>query len=163
RRDRSRGRRLDPRAGRNPPLVRPVRDADDPGDPALPRSGRLGAAVYGERRRERLPAHLPRTAARHHGVTSARAILLDIEGATTPITFVNDVLFPCAREHAAAFLAAHRQEPEVQADLALLAEERGRERGDPDGALPAGSSDPLAYLFWLMDRDRKSTALKALQ
>jgi enolase-phosphatase E1 len=94
-------------------------------------------------------------------VTSGRAILLDIEGTTTPIAFVKDVLFPFARSHAASFLAAHRQDPEVQADLALLAEERRRER--QDGAPPAESSDPLPFLFWLMDRDRKSTALKALQ
>jgi enolase-phosphatase E1 len=94
-------------------------------------------------------------------VTSARAILLDIEGTTTPIAFVKDVLFPFARSNAASFLAAHRQEAEVQADLALLEEERRRER--QDGAPPPESSDPLPFLFWLMDRDRKSTALKALQ
>jgi enolase-phosphatase E1 len=94
-------------------------------------------------------------------VTSARAILLDIEGTTTPIAFVKDVLFPLARRNAASFLAAHRYEPDVEADLALLAEERRRER--PDGTLPGESSDPLPYLFWLIDRDRKSTALKALQ
>jgi len=94
-------------------------------------------------------------------VTSARAILLDIEGTTTPIAFVKDVLFPFARKNAASFLAAHRQEPEVQADLALLADERRRESGE--GVPPGESSDPLPFLFWLMDRDRKSTALKALQ
>ena len=94
-------------------------------------------------------------------MTSARAILLDIEGTTTPIACVKAVLFPFARSHAAAYLAAHRHEPEVEADLALLAKERSAERSDD--APPAGTSDPLPYLFWLMDRDRKSTALKALQ
>jgi enolase-phosphatase E1 len=94
-----------------------------------------------------------------------RAILLDIEGTTTPIAFVKDVLFPFARRNAVAFLAAHRHEPEVEADLALLAEEREREPPDlaPPPPPPAASSDPLPYLFWLMDRDRTSTALKALQ
>ena len=94
-----------------------------------------------------------------------RAILLDIEGTTTPIAFVKDILFLFARRNAAAFLAAHRHEPEVQADLTLLAEERERERESAasDLAPPAESSDPLPYFFWLMDRDRKSTALKALQ
>jgi enolase-phosphatase E1 len=96
-------------------------------------------------------------------VTSARAVLLDIEGTTTPIAFVKDVLFPFARSNAASFLAAHRQQPEVQGDLALLAEERRRENDYQDGAPPGESSDPLPFLFWLMDRDRKSTALKALQ
>ena len=94
---------------------------------------------------------------------STRAILLDIEGTTTPIAFVKDVLFPFARRNAAAFLAAHRHEPEVEADLALLAEEREHEQEPADLAPSVESSDPLPYLFWLMDRDRKSTALKALQ
>lgn len=94
-------------------------------------------------------------------MTIARSILLDIEGTTTPIAFVKDVLFPFARKNLAPFLAAHRDEPEVKADLALLTEERAQERAD--GA-PAGESrDPLPYLFWLMDADRKSTALKSLQ
>jgi enolase-phosphatase E1 len=100
-----------------------------------------------------------------------RAILLDIEGTTTPIAFVKDVLFPFARRNAAAFLGAHRNDPEVAADLALLAKERAEEgEGEwksldlaPPPPPPADSSDPLPYLFWLMDRDRKSTALKALQ
>lgn len=91
----------------------------------------------------------------------ARSILLDIEGTTTPIAFVKDVLFPFARRNAASFLATHRDEPEVQAGLALLAKERARER--EDGTPPGESADPLPYLFWLMDGDRKSTALKALQ
>jgi len=94
-------------------------------------------------------------------VTSYRAILLDIEGTTTPIAFVKDVLFPFARRNAAAFIAAHGHDPDVRRDLALLAEECARE--SPDGEAPGTSSDPLPYLFWLMDRDRKSTALKALQ
>ena len=33
-----------------------------------------------------------------------KGILLDIEGTTTPITFVYDVLFPFARTHAGAYL-----------------------------------------------------------
>src|SRR6266571_5240025 len=94
-------------------------------------------------------------------LSRARSILLDIEGTTTPIAFVKDVLFPFARRNAASFLAAHRHEPEVQADLALLVQERARE--DQAGAPPVDSGDPLPYLFWLMDSDRKSTALKALQ
>ena len=76
-------------------------------------------------------------------LTFARAILLDIEGTTTPIAFVKDVLFPFARRNAASFLAAHGHEPEVKADLALLAEERALERADN---APSGeASDPLPY------------------
>src|SRR5689334_10840774 len=84
----------------------------------------------------------------------AAGILLDIEGTTTPISFVYDVLFPFARAHAGDPLQAE--------DLTLLRqdyEEDARKGLNP----PAWSAPPVAYLHWLMDQDRKSTALKAIQ
>jgi enolase-phosphatase E1 len=97
-----------------------------------------------------------------------RAILLDIEGTTTPIDFVTRVLFPYARERVKDFLL--RRASEVRDDLARLfseheADERG---GQPPPPWRAGSpaetiDSATAYVHWLMDRDRKSTALKALQ
>lgn len=96
---------------------------------------------------------------------SIRAVLLDIEGTTTPIEFVHDTLFPYARARVRGFLEQHAADPAVRADLALLAAEHAAE--------PRGSSGPLAwrndidaavgYVHWLMDRDRKSTGLKSLQ
>jgi len=80
-----------------------------------------------------------------------RAILLDIEGTTTPIAFVQQVLFPYARARVHDYLE--------QGDIALLRAEYAAEPPAPD--LPAWN--PEAYVYWLMDRDRKSTALKALQ
>lgn len=80
-----------------------------------------------------------------------RAILLDIEGTTTPIAFVHEVLFPYARARVHDYLE--------QADIVQLRAEYAAEPRSPD--LPAW--DPEAYVYWLMDRDRKSTALKALQ
>jgi len=84
-------------------------------------------------------------------LTDARAILLDIEGTTTPIEFVHQVLFPYARARVHDYLE--------QGDIALLRAEYAAEPRSPD--LPAWN--PEAYVYWLMDRDRKSTALKALQ
>ena len=76
-------------------------------------------------------------------------ILLDLEGTTTPISFVHDVLFPYARARLAVDTADH---------AALQAEyECDRDHDRP------GTFEPKAYALWLMDRDRKSTALKALQ
>ncbi len=46
-----------------------------------------------------------------------------------------------------------------QGDIALLAAEYSAEPRSAD--LPAWNAE--AYVYWLMDRDRKSTALKALQ
>ena len=83
-----------------------------------------------------------------------RGILLDIEGTTTPITFVYDVLFPYARRHAAAYVK--------KIDLTDL--KREYEDDTRAGNNPAlWSDDPLPYIHWLMDQDRKSTALKRIQ
>ena len=83
-----------------------------------------------------------------------RGILLDIEGTTTPISFVYDVLFPFARAHAGEYLDDEAQRSlkvEYDTDLA-----KGL-------SPPPWSSGALAYVHWLMDLDRKSTALKTLQ
>ena len=83
-----------------------------------------------------------------------RGILLDIEGTTTPITFVYDVLFPFARRHAAPFLQT--------ADVGDLRREYDEDvlRGNNP---PPWTKGAEAYFYWLMDQDRKSTALKRIQ
>jgi len=85
-----------------------------------------------------------------------RVVLLDIEGTTTPISFVHDTLFAYARTHLDGFLAAHSNEADVRQAVSRLSVERLREDG------PAPTS-PAAYARWLMDRDRKSPGLKQLQ
>ena len=82
-----------------------------------------------------------------------KGILLDIEGTTTPITFVYDVLFPFARAHAREYLDA-------EATGSLKAE---HDADTAKGLSPPAWSSGLEYVYWLMDQDRKSTALKALQ
>jgi enolase-phosphatase E1 len=96
------------------------------------------------------------------------AILLDIEGTTTPVDFVTRVLFPYARERVKDFLV--RRASAVRDDLALLsseheADERAGQSPPPwrDGTPAEALDSAIAYVHWLMDRDRKSTALKALQ
>ncbi len=97
-------------------------------------------------------------------------ILLDIEGTTTPIAFVYEVLFPFARAGVRKYLENHIDEADVRQDLSRLREEHEtdvRQRLDTP-ALLAGSIDTeidslVIYVEWLMDRDRKSRALKALQ
>ncbi len=98
-------------------------------------------------------------------IAARPALLLDVEGTTTPLEFVHDVLFPFARTHLAAFLEAHAQDEGLRADLAALRAEHAREATDA-GAPPwdeATLAAALRYVYWLMDRDRKSTGLKALQ
>jgi len=84
-----------------------------------------------------------------------RAILLDIEGTTTPIAFVHEVLFPYAREHAKEFLAGNTDAD----DIARLRAEHAADVNN--GEHPPPQLD--AYVEWLIARDRKSTGLKSLQ
>ena len=43
-----------------------------------------------------------------------QAVLTDIEGTTSSIAFVKEVLFPYARTHIASFVDAHRTDAAVQ-------------------------------------------------
>jgi enolase-phosphatase E1 len=99
-----------------------------------------------------------------------RGILLDIEGTTTPLAFVHEVLFPYAREHVKNYLTEHFSSTEVQTDLLLLSEEHAADLAQ--GHLPpalagepvnASIDSAVAYVYWLMERDRKATGLKSLQ
>jgi len=106
--------------------------------------------------------------------STVRAVVLDIEGTTTPVSFVYDVLFPYARARLREFLRAHAAAAEVRRAIGLLAEEWASDseakvqiprfaRDDEDVARDAKEDDSVAYLEWLMDRDRKSTGLKIIQ
>jgi len=103
-------------------------------------------------------------------IPGIRGILLDIEGTTTPISFVHEVLFAYARRQLTNFLAEHFDSTEVVADLANLRQEHAADlsQGLNPPLLIAGGRDAqfdslVAYVNWLMDRDRKSTGLKSLQ
>ncbi len=87
---------------------------------------------------------------------AARAVLVDIEGTTSTIAFVHEVLFPYADEHLDAYVAAHRTDPGVAEAMRGAAREAGLE---PD----ADDATVLAHLHRWIAEDRKSTPLKALQ
>lgn len=84
-----------------------------------------------------------------------RAIVTDIEGTTSDIRFVHQVLFPYARERLAEFIRSHANDAEVAAPLVALRAEIAQ----PD----ADNELLITTLYRFMDEDRKSTALKALQ
>lgn len=93
-----------------------------------------------------------------------QVILLDIEGTTTPIDFVYQVLFPYARKRLPSYLMQHWDE--AQADVALLQIEYTADMQQGLQPPVLDSSQPesvIAYLHWLMEQDRKSTPLKSLQ
>jgi enolase-phosphatase E1 len=58
-------------------------------------------------------------------VTGVRAVLTDIEGTTSSIAFVKDVLFPYARERLPGFVQDHRDDPAVTRWLEATAREAG--------------------------------------
>ena len=103
-----------------------------------------------------------------------KVYLLDVEGTVAPLTLTTEVLFPYARRRFAEFIERNKYDDGVRADLLLLAEENRAETGEgiarlpqvidaAEVATPRFRLDAMAYLMWLMDRDRKSTALKSLQ
>ncbi|MCG7200031.1 acireductone synthase [Marinobacter pelagius] len=84
-----------------------------------------------------------------------RVILTDIEGTTSSISFVHDVLFPFAAKHLPGFVTENRDVPAVAEQLDAVAEKSGVDRTDVDGLV-----DVLQQ--WIRE-DRKETSLKALQ
>jgi len=83
-----------------------------------------------------------------------KAILTDIEGTTSSISFVKDVLFPYARRALPGFVATRGRDPAVRKWLDAVATENG---GICDDRMI------VEVLQGWIDQDRKHTALKALQ
>ena len=94
-------------------------------------------------------------------VFDGRGILLDVEGTTSSISFVYDVLFTHAKARVGEFLAAHREEGRVM-DLAAAVTAAA---GTPLSAAAIAADPTRAALaaIDLMNRDVKDTALKELQ
>jgi len=85
---------------------------------------------------------------------SLKAILTDIEGTTSSIRFVHDVLFPYARRALPGFIAEHGNDEQVRPWLVQVGDEIGTDPDHPDVV--------RSLLDWI-DADRKHTSLKALQ
>jgi enolase-phosphatase E1 len=96
-------------------------------------------------------------------------ILLDIEGTTTPIAFVMQTLYPYARARLRSYLYRHGNTPQYLGLIATFHSEHAADEQAGEPVLPwcAAGADARpsvhAYAEWLMDRDRKSPALKELQ
>ena len=82
-----------------------------------------------------------------------RALVTDIEGTTTSISFVKDVLFPYSRARLAEFVSEHAGDPEVSALLERL-------RGETAGGT---NREIVELLLGYIDSDRKAPVLKQLQ
>lgn len=122
----------------------------------------MDATLHEQRHRPGLPAGLHGThvhpAGRPIDLSDIRTILLDIEGTTTPIEYVHQVLFPYARARVHDHLT-ERDASALRGEYDVESFQPGLPVWNP--ADDAASAE--AYVYWLMDRDRKSTALKELQ
>jgi enolase-phosphatase E1 len=99
-----------------------------------------------------------------------RAILLDIEGTTTPVEFVYQTLFPFASRKLESFLQEHAQDAEIQKmmeELHAQHELDARSGMQPPGWVEEPEEAWLraiaAYGRWLIAKDSKCTPLKSLE
>ncbi|CAI5958866.1 unnamed protein product [Closterium sp. NIES-64] len=128
------------------------------------------------------PLHLPAAAAAaapaalaatSGGKTFPKFIVLDIEGTTTPISFVSQVLFPYAKSHVGQHLLDTFDTPETQADMLLLRAQIEEDikssvpGAEPVPPLEAGKEAVVGAVernvAAMIAADRKVTALKQLQ
>lgn len=84
-----------------------------------------------------------------------KAIVTDIEGTTSAIDFVTQVLFPYARRHMEDFVREQANTPKVK----VLLNEVARIAGLPADDLAGLSAELRSWI----DQDRKLTPLKSLQ
>lgn len=83
-----------------------------------------------------------------------KAIVTDIEGTTSSILFVKDVLFPYARANLADYVRCHEHDPQVKPLLEDVCKEAGSE---------LSTEQVIIQLIQWIDEDRKATPLKSLQ
>lgn len=88
---------------------------------------------------------------------TARGVLLDVEGTTSAVAYVYDVMFPFARTHLTKYLDSNWHSPALSSVKQQVAD---------DTATPAAASNRELFeatIVHLMDDDVKATGLKQLQ
>lgn len=99
-------------------------------------------------------------------VRDLKSLLLDIEGTTSSISFVHDVMFPLVRERLATFLERHWEDGSLTTALEQIEADRiGREslRAAGGNARKFFRERVIREVQEQMDEDRKATGLKRLQ
>lgn len=104
-------------------------------------------------------------------MSAPRGILLDIEGTTSSVSFVYDVMFPYVRKHLTFEVLTNWLEPEYIEAFHAIAKDAGHEslgawlktQGMSRENPLRGSQLIVQEVTRLMDGDVKSTGLKALQ
>eukprot|EP00606_Chrysophyceae_sp_TOSAG23-5_P000395 GSChrysophyteH2.ASY1.ANO1.287.1 assembled CDS len=97
------------------------------------------------------PAPVSITSSKQVNPSSCTHVIFDIEGTTTPISFVKDILFPYSRDHAEEFLRKQGENDPLVSALRSLTR-------------PNASISEIAELVSkLVGEDSKETAIKTLQ
>ncbi len=86
--------------------------------------------------------------------TMIKTIVTDIEGTTSSLSFVKDVLFPYSRARLAEFVRAHAQEPAVRRELDEVRRLSGKNLTE---------AEVIEQLLRWIAEDKKLTPLKSLQ
>ena len=96
---------------------------------------------------------------------TVRGVLLDIEGTTSSISFVHDVMFPFVRERLESFLSTNMNRADVKAACDQIARDAGQHSVAQWSSATNDTEAELviAEVHRLMDGDVKATGLKALQ
>lgn len=107
-------------------------------------------------------------------VTGNRVFLLDIEGTTTSLSFVKDILFPYAEDNLESHVISNWTSEQLREDIELIRQQSIDDFNDGLIGKPlTGSVDDkeprlfrrelVNYVRGLISADRKCTALKQLQ
>ena len=98
---------------------------------------------------------------------SIAGVLLDVEGTTSSISFVHDVMFPFARRELERYLEEHWESPALQAACDQIARDAGHQDLVSWSGRDAANADRRHLVrdevHRLMDGDVKATGLKQLQ
>lgn len=89
----------------------------------------------------------------------AKLFLFDIEGTTTDINFVHQVLFPYSQKRMSSFILSHQDDPEVKKACTMVQETLLSEEGKTLTSL----EDIAQKLIHWIQTDRKHPALKTVQ
>ncbi|XP_015188395.1 PREDICTED: enolase-phosphatase E1-like [Polistes dominula] len=112
-----------------------------------------------------------RTQEQEDTMLSQTTILLDIEGTTTSISFVKEVLFPYVRDNLKKYITDGWTRDDFKEDYKKLKEQAKKDEDDKvEGFVPITGNNVeeeqeslMKNILWQMDNDRKTTSLKQLQ
>ncbi|KAJ1676333.1 enolase-phosphatase E1, partial [Spiromyces aspiralis] len=102
-----------------------------------------------------------------------QVVLLDIEGTTTPISFVHDVMFPYVSNNICEFLDKKRDDPNIKPYIADLAKQSKEDAANGVEGVVVIDQDAsqeedvkrrvIKNVLWQMGIDRKIAPLKNFQ